>query len=149
MNTIKKFFLNLYTQLISINDTPHGIAFGFGIGVFFGILPGTGPLAALGATFIFKINKASTLLGCVITNGWLSVVSFVIAIKIGSALLGVDWRVVKDQAFSIFAHFSWKALFDVSVMSIVKPLLLGYLVVGIICGVIGYILARLALSFRK
>lgn len=146
---IKRFFIKLYDQLVNINGSPHAIALGFGIGVFLGILPGTGPIAALAAAFIFRINKASALLGCLMTNSWLSVVSFIVAIKIGSALMGIDWQVVKEQALALFTHFSWRALFDVSLLAVLKPLLLGYAIVGTLSGLIGYGLARLALLFRK
>ena len=80
-----------YERLFKINDSPQKIALGLGLGVFAGILPGTGPLAALFLAFIFRANRASALLGSLATNTWISFVTFVLAIKIGSAILEVSW----------------------------------------------------------
>jgi len=68
MNKFRGFFQLLYLKLIKINDTPQKIAFGFGLGVFSGIFPGTGPLAALFLALILRANRASALLGSLLTN---------------------------------------------------------------------------------
>ena len=145
---IKIFFIGLYTQLVKMDDSPQRIALGFGVGIFLGILPGTGPIAALALAFIFRINKAAALLGSVLTNTWLSVATFVLAIRIGAGLLGLHWAAVQLQAQDLVNHFSWKALCDASVGNILKPLLLGYAVVGLMCGVMAY-LAALFILRRK
>ncbi|MBI4308766.1 MAG: DUF2062 domain-containing protein [Candidatus Omnitrophica bacterium] len=145
---IKAFFHSVYTKLVKMDDSPQRIALGFGVGVFLGILPGTGPIAALAAAFIFKINKAAALLGSLLTNTWLSVVTFFISIKIGSAILGVEWVDVQRQARDVMDHFSWKALFDVSLLNVLKPLLAGYAVVGLICGCLAYALVLVLLKRR-
>ena len=146
---IKAFFSGLYTQLVKMDDSPQRIALGFGIGVFLGILPGTGPIAALALAFMFKINKAAALLGSVLTNTWLSLVTFVLSIKIGSAILGVEWTQIQQQSRDLMDHFSWKAFFDVSLLNIIKPLLIGYAVVGFICGCAAYVLVLILLKKRR
>ena len=146
---IKAFFSGLYAQLVKMDDSPRRIALGFGVGVFLGILPGTGPIAALALAFVFKINKAAALLGSVLTNTWLSVVTFVLSIKIGSAILGVQWAQVQHQARALMDHFSWQALFDVSLLNILKPLLIGYAVVGFVCGCAAYALVLVLLKKHR
>ena len=145
---IKNFLQGVYTQLVKANDTPQRTALGFGVGVFLGILPGTGPLAALALAWIFRLNKAATLLGGILTNTWLTVITFVLAIKAGCAVLGVHWQTVDQQAHDLMSHFSWKVLFDVSLMNILKPLLVGYLVLGFLCGLASYALALIILVKR-
>ncbi|MDD5109551.1 MAG: DUF2062 domain-containing protein, partial [Candidatus Omnitrophica bacterium] len=53
----------LFSKLFKINDTAGKIALGVGLGVFSGLMPATGPLAALFLAFIFKANRAAALLG--------------------------------------------------------------------------------------
>lgn len=52
-NRILRLLKLIYIKLFRINDTPQKIAQGFGLGVFLGILPGTGPIAAAVSGFSF------------------------------------------------------------------------------------------------
>ncbi len=146
---IKTALRTLYQKLVLMDDSPHAIALGFGVGVFLGILPGTGPLAAVGLAFVFKLNKAAALLGSVLTNTWLSVITFVMAVKLGSWICNVSWQDVSAQVKDLIKHFSFHNLFDVSIWQILKPLLIGYALVGVLCGLMAYGLVRLALLFRR
>src|SRR3989338_1914636 len=128
---IKSLFRFLYEKLVKINDSPQKIAIGFGIGVFLGILPGVGPVASLASAFIFRVNRVAALTGSLLTNTWLSVVTFVAAVKIGALVTGAQWQDVYEQCQSIFKSFHWKDLLNVSLIQILKPLLIGYLVVGL------------------
>ena len=98
--------------------------------------------------FIFRINKAAALLGSVLTNTWLSIVTFVSALKIGAAITGVHWADVQQQAHDLMDHFSWKDLWGASFASILKPLLIGYAVVGVLCGAAAYLAVLLVLRKR-
>ena len=146
---ILNFFKNLYVQLVGINDSSFRIALGVGVGVFTGILPGLGPVASLAVAYVFRINKAAALLGCLLTNTWLSIVSFVLALKIGSALLGVRFTDIDQQAHHVMEHFSWKALLDVSMLNVLKPLLIGYAVVALLSAAIAFILTYVILEKRR
>ena len=138
---IKKLFL--------MDGSPHAIALGFGVGVFLGLLPGTGPIAAVALAFAFRLNKLATLLGSVLTNTWLSVVTFAASLKLGAWICGLHWQDMYAQAQDLMHHFSWKSLWDVSLLQILKPLLIGYAVVGILCGLGAYLLVRLILLLRR
>ena len=117
----------LYAKVFQINDTPQKIALGLGLGVFSGILPGTGPLASLFLAFVFRVNRASALLGSLLTNTWLSIVTFVLAVKVGSAILRVDWRQLQQDWISNLKGLHWLGLFKASVLKIIFPVMLGYL----------------------
>lgn len=105
LNKISRSFRLIYTKLFRINDSPQKIALGFGLGIFLGILPGTGPVAALFLALLFRVNRASALLGCLLTNTWLSIVSFLFSIKVGSAIMRLDWHHVQDDYLQTLKNF--------------------------------------------
>jgi len=119
------------------------------LGVFTGILPGAGPIAALFLAFIFKVNRASALLASLLTNTWLSLVTFVLAIKAGSAILGLDWHQVSSDFSKTVTDFNWLALLKVSVLKVVLPVAVGYLVISLALGLICYLSVLIILKIRK
>jgi len=138
MQKISGLFRLIYTKLVKINATPHKVALGFGLGVFAGILPGTGPLAALALAFIFRANRASALLGSLLTNTWLSFVTFILAIKTGSVMLGVEWEEVYRNFIATFQRNAWLGIFKLSFLKIALPVLLGYSIIAFCCGILAY-----------
>lgn len=140
------FFALLYARLFKINDTPQKIALGFGLGVFSGILPGTGPLAALFLAFIFRVNRASALSASLLTNAWLSFVTFLLAIKIGSAIFKVNWQSLQNDWFVAISHRHGQDLFSASILRIILPVMAGYLVVSLSLGLISYIIVLVILK---
>lgn len=146
---IKQFFINIYKQLIGIADSPHKIAGGFALGVFLGVLPGAGPMASIALAFIFRLNKAAAFVGSLLTNTWFSLVAFVAAVKIGSAVLGLSWGEVYNQCQLLMKNFHWRYLIDVSLLNILKPLFVGYAVIAGIAAIIAYIIIRIVLFLRR
>jgi hypothetical protein len=146
---LKKLGTFFYDKLFKINDTPQRIAAGFGLGVFSGIIPGTGPLAALFLAIIFRVNRASAILASLITNFWLSLVTFIFSIKVGSAILRLDWQKVYHDFNASFTEFDWQAIFKSSLLKIIFPVVLGYFVISIFLGVFSYLLILLILKFIK
>ncbi len=116
--------------------------------MFLGVLPVTGAAAAVALAFIFRLNKAAAFLGSMLTNTWLSLVTIVLALNIGGMILGVDGNALQAQAQNLLKHFSWKDFFDASVVNILKPLLLGYLIIGLLCGLAAYVIALILLNKR-
>ncbi|HOW35247.1 MAG TPA: DUF2062 domain-containing protein [Candidatus Omnitrophota bacterium] len=139
IDRLKYFLKVLYEKLVKINDSPHRTALGFGLGVFLGIFPGAGPVASLVLAAVFRVNKAAALLGSVLTNTWLSFVTFLLAVKAGSFLTGCDWRNVYDQCELLVKDFHWKDLWDVSILKILMPLIVGYVIVGLAAAFVGYL----------
>lgn len=138
----------IFSKLFKINDSPQRIALGVGLGIFSGLIPGTGPIAALFLAFIFKANRAAALLGSLLTNTWLSFVTFALAIQAGSVILNKDWLVVQQKAQGLFKGFSWVSLFKLSFLDVFLPIAAGYLIVGLFLGIIGY-LATLLIMRRN
>jgi uncharacterized protein len=146
---IKKFFQSVYQRLIHLKDTPHRIAGGFAIGIFFGILPGAGPMAAIIMAWVFRVNRIAAFAGGLLTNTWLSVVTLVAAVKIGAFVTGSDWNQVLADCKEVLRDFSWRGLFDQTVLDILKPVFIGYLVVGLLCGCLAYVVAWVIVKRRQ
>jgi uncharacterized protein (DUF2062 family) len=139
----------LYLKLFRTNDTPQRIALGLGIGVFLGILPGAGPLASLIAATLLRANKAAAVLGALLTNTWTSLLTIVLAIKIGAAIKGLYWHDLYNQWQILLKDFHWKYLFRSSFLEILMPVLIGYLVISFVFGLLVYLSSLLILRGRK
>lgn len=146
---IARFFRLLYLKLFRINDSPQRIAIGLGIGVFSGVLPGTGPIAALGLAFIFRVNRASALLGSIITNTWLSIPVFLLSLKAGALLTGLRYHEIRTQWELLLKDFHWAHLLNVSVYDIIGPILIGYFAVAACIGFAAYLACLIAVTYSK
>jgi hypothetical protein len=148
-NKVAEFFRLIYLELIRIKDTPQRISLGFGLGVFSGILPGTGPIAALFLAFIFRANKASALLGSLLTNTWLSFLTFIFAVKLGSVILDISWLRVKEDWFYFLQQFHWINLLKHSVIKVIFPVMLGYFIIAFCLGLFVYLVTLLIIIKAK
>lgn len=146
---IARFFKFLYLKLFRINDTPQRIAMGLGLGVFSGVLPGSGPVAALGLAFIFRVNRASALLGSIATNTWLSIPAFFLALRIGAILTGLDHRLVRAQWELFLKDFNWGQLLSISVYKLIWPILVGYFASAACIGFVCYVISIIAVMYFK
>jgi len=136
----KEILKSAFKTLFQNNDSPHRIALGLSLGVFLGILPGTGPIASLVMASLLRVNKAAAVIGSLLTNTWLSLVLFFLSLKIGSVILGLDWHKVQGDWQLLLHDFRWKSLFSTSALDIVAPVLVGYLVIALIFGIFAYFL---------
>lgn len=142
----REFFKLFYIKLFKINDSPQRIALGLGLGVFAGIIPGTGPVAALFLAFIFRVNRASALLGSLLTNTWLSFVTFILAIKVGSAIMKLSWHDVYKDWVLFLKDFYWSSLLKLSILKIILPVIAGYFVVAFCLGLTTYLITLVILT---
>jgi len=139
----KKIVNLIFAKLFKIDDSAQKIALGAGLGVFAGLLPGTGPLAAIFLAFIFRANRAAALFGSMLTNTWLSLVTFILAIKAGSVILKMNWRQVQQKAQILVQDFSWFKFFKLSFFEVLLPVITGYLIIGLILGALTYLITLL------
>ncbi|MDD5466062.1 MAG: DUF2062 domain-containing protein [Candidatus Omnitrophica bacterium] len=139
----KKTVNFIFSKLFKINDSAQKIALGAGLGVFSGLIPGSGPVAAIFLAFIFRANRAAALFGSLLTNTWLSLVTFVLAIKAGSVILKMDWRQVQQKAQVLAQDFAWPKFFKLSFFEVLLPVVTGYLVIGLVLGVFSYLITLL------
>ena len=146
---VSRFFKVIYLKLFRINDTPQKIAAGFGVGVFFGVMPGMGPLVSLFFAFVFKINRAAALLGSLLTNTWLSVPVFLLAVKTGALVTGMRYGDIYREWSVFLKDFHWAKLFQSSIYEIIFPVIIGYLIVSFCIGALAYVVTLVIAQYMK
>ena len=149
LDKISRFFRFLYLKLFRINDTPQKIALGFGLGAFLGILPGSGPIASLFLAVIFRVNRASALLGSIVTNTWLSFLTFALALKIGAGIFGVGWRDLQKEWNQFLQDFHFAGLFKMSMFKIIMPVITGYFIIAVCLGLLVYLISLIIIIAVK
>ncbi|MEI8350584.1 MAG: DUF2062 domain-containing protein [Candidatus Omnitrophota bacterium] len=144
-NKFIRFFRLAYLKVFRTNDSPHKVSFGVAIGVFSGILPGTGPIAALFMASFLKANRASALLGSLLTNTWISLTIPVISIKIGALVTGLKWH----ELYNSWAHIRMTDIFKLPILQVLLPVMLGYLVVAFAVALVTYVVTLIMLRWIK
>lgn len=133
---IKRLAKLVYLKLFRINDSPLKIALGFGLGVFVGVMPAMGPVIAFALAFPLRVNRASALLGSVLFNTWVGVISLLLAIKIGSAVTGLNYHDLYDGWSALIKSFKWEKLFEASVYNILIPIGTGYIIISLFFAIV-------------
>lgn len=148
-NSLVRLLRFVFIKLFRVNDTPQKVALGLGLGVFSGIMPGTGPLAALFLASLLKVNKSSALLGGLLTNTWSIIPVLGLAVKAGALVTGLRWQDVQ-QSWKIFlAHFHLADLFKLSILKVIMPVILGYFLIAAISGILAYAIMLPILKWLK
>ncbi|MBU1929251.1 MAG: DUF2062 domain-containing protein [Candidatus Omnitrophica bacterium] len=146
---ISKLIRTLHRKLFIINDTTQKIALGAGLGVFAGIMPGMGLLVALFLAFVFRANRASAVIASLASNTWLSILTFILSVKIGSVIMNLEWHSIYNQWIELLKNFQWQELLKTSLLKTVLPIAIGYLILSILAGIIVYISALIILNIKR
>ena len=135
--------------LLHIEDTPHRTALAFAIGVLIAFSPflGIHMGIALLVAFLFRLNRVAILLGTYVNNPWTLAPMYLAGTSLGCLLLGVskqgldtiDWELHGAE----FLQDLWASL-----RPYLWPFLLGNTLLGILCGILGYVLVRRFLERR-
>lgn len=122
--SLKERIKNIYFKLVRSDDTPHRIALGFAIGIFYGFAPFVGVIFTLLTAFILRANKISALAGCFVTNTWMTVFLIPPSVKLGFRIFGPDWRFIRFVpplvGFVIIALAIAAASYFISLFFIIK-----------------------------
>jgi uncharacterized protein (DUF2062 family) len=145
LNKINRLAKLAYLKVLRIKDAPLRISLGFGLGVFVGVMPGIGPVIAVLLAFIFKVNRVSAFLGSMLCNTWVTFTVLILAIKIGSAVKGLDYHDVYMKFTDLIKHFKWEKLFDVSMQDVLIPIGIGFLIVSFIFAVAATLVVHIIL----
>ncbi len=142
-------------KILHLDDTPHRIA----LGVFLGFVVGWTPLMGaqivlyLAAAYLFRANRASGIPPVLLTNPITAVPIYVLNWRIGQWLLnpgGISEAAREKKAAALTAFvekFNMSELFTASFWdrfgdafgTFGQELFFGCLVVGTVCGLVGYI----------
>lgn len=148
-NKFSLFLKTIFDKIFRINDSPQRIALGLGTGVFLGVLPAAGPIASVTLATLLRFNKASALLGCLLVNTWINIVTFIFAVKIGARLTQTNWQELYNNSIALFKDFHFSSFFKLSIIKLLYPLLLGYCVIGLGLGICAYIATLLVLNVKQ
>ena len=135
--------------LLQVEDSPTRVAAAFGLGVFIAFFPllGIHTGMALVIAILLRLNRVAILVGCWINNPWTIAPMYSAGTLLGCALLGVapespvaiDWS-LKGRAF-------YSALVA-TLRPLVWPFVVGNLVLGVVAGLIAFLLLRSLLARR-
>jgi uncharacterized protein (DUF2062 family) len=135
----KAFLTKAWNTIAGIKDSPHKIALGVGIGLFLGVLPGTGVAASIVVSLIFRANKPAAVAGSLAVNTWINLVAFPLAATIGATITGVSMERMLAYGQSLVQNFSWANFFTPLLRDVILGLLIGFMVIGLALGLVGYL----------
>jgi uncharacterized protein (DUF2062 family) len=135
--------------LLQVEDSPTRVAAAFGLGVFIAFFPllGIHTGMALVIAILLRLNRVAILVGCWINNPWTIAPMYSAGTLLGCVLLGVapgspvaiDWS-LKGRAF-------YSALVA-TLRPLVWPFVVGTLVLGVVAGLVAFLLLRTLLARR-
>ncbi len=132
---------HLHFRLVTIDDTPHSIALGVAIGIFFGFTPlwGLKTLLSIAVAWLFKSNKIAAAISVQLHD---LILPFMPAIYLWEYKFGF-WamhghlpRRINFRALAL-GDYNWEKVFTVG-----RPLLVGSLIVGLPSAAIVYLICR-------
>ncbi len=125
-------------------EHPERVARGFAVGVFIGMLPGTGLLAALAIAFFFRLHKPSVAVGALVNNPWTTPFLYIASYRVGKWLTGYA---------SPFVWQGWSSLRNPAlwpeVLRVIWPTAFGLLILGGALAVLGYVAVYVLLRYTR
>lgn len=149
---MKKTFLkikNFIAKFFLIDDSPHKVAAGAAIGIFWGIMPGEGVATTLVTATIFRFNRLSATAGVLAVNMWMTIVSLPLAAICGGFLFKVDPEILISNFKSTY-DLGIKYFFTETIFShLLLPLIAGFFIVSIAISLVFYFLLYFLLKYKK
>jgi uncharacterized protein (DUF2062 family) len=145
-----------FKGVLHLDDAPRKIALGLAVGVFISCTPfyGLHTVMAIVAAFVLKLNKASTITGAWLNLPWFAPFVYGVSLKVGELILGggeglpgLRGMGLEELALQIRPFLSPDKLRDGFLASsklmfaASKPLVVGTTVLGLLAGMITYVVA--------
>lgn len=146
---IKEVFDKLRVELVNTNDTPQHIAWGFAVGFLLGLLPFTGPVAAVGVAWYFRLNKAAAILGSLISNAWLTLVVAGISFHVVAWYLRLSIADLQTRFQAIFKDFHWGHLSDPFLLKITGAVIATFILVSLLLSFCAYLACLAFVLFKR
>ena len=136
-------------RVLSLNDTPHAKALGMAIGVFVAMTPTVGLQIVIVLTLalltqrLFYFNKPAALLMVYVSNPLTILPIYWADYKIGTLFYEGD--LTRDTLADVLKYESFSQWWDALVtlfVEIGRPMLMGSLMLGSLCGVATYFISR-------
>jgi uncharacterized protein (DUF2062 family) len=136
--------------LLHTGDTPHRTALAFGIGVFLAFSPllGFHMGIALLIAVRFRLNRVAILAGTYLSNPWTFAPMLLTGTSLGCFLLGRRRNPLRSINWDLHGWPFYQHLFDILRRS-GKPIFLGNTLLGLLCGVLAYLLLRRVIEHRR
>ena len=106
-------------------------------------------VAALALAFLLRANRASALLGSILTNTWLSIPVFLLSLRTGAFITGVSYQGLNSDWSLLIRDFRWATLLDLGVYKILTPILAGYALISLSIGIIAYALTFIIVVYGR
>ena len=137
-------------KLLHLQDPPHRTALAFGIGVFIAFFPilGIHTGLALAIGFYFRLSRAALLTGAYVNNPWTIAPMYMAGTLLGCAFLGVSTHGLHGIDWHLHGSAFYVALLA-SLRPYVWPYLVGNLALGLLCGLLAYLVLRQLLQRRQ
>lgn len=146
---MKQKIKNFFRKFFLINDTPHKIAGGAALGVFLGIIPGEGVIAALLLASLFRLNRLSATAGVLATNLWATLLAVPISAAVGGVIFGVNGRIlIADFEHTYNLGFKF-FLSEAILLDVALPLVVGFVIVAGAIAIAVYVLLLFLLTHHK
>lgn len=140
---------NFITKFFLIDDTPHKIAAGFALGVFWGIMPGEGVGITLITASLLRFNRLSATSGVLASNMWTTFIILPLAATVGGFFFNVSPEFL-IKSFNETFHLGFKYFFtETVIIKILTPFFVGFLVVSVLISVFFYLGIYFLLKYEK
>src|ERR1700750_1608187 len=137
---------HMHSRLVTIADTPHSIALGSAIGIFFGFTPlwSLKTLLSIGVAWIFKSNKIAAAIAVTLHDIFLPLLP---AIYFWQYRIGMRVLHGRPEHRAAFHHLSFHDLMTwPGFVRVGWPLLLGSLFLAIPSAIATYLIMRMLVS---
>lgn len=138
----RSWLSKLHIRIVTIDDTPHSIALGLAVGIFFGFTPlwSLKTLLSIAVAWLLRSNKIAAAVSVQLHD---LILPFMPAIYFWEYKIGfwILFRRLPQHArlwrFTLRGYMNWHVLFTVG-----RPLLVGSIVIGLPSAALVYLLCR-------
>lgn len=136
--------------LLHLEDTPNRTAVAFGIGLWLAFFPilGVHTALALLIAFLFRLNRAAMLVGVYFSNPWTVAPLYIAGTLLGCAVMGVPAEGLEAIDWDRHGMEFYRTL-AVHLRPYLWPFVVGNTVLGVLAGLVGYLVLRFILERRR
>lgn len=136
-------------QLFLIDDSPHKVAAGAALGVFWGIMPGEGIATSLITAYFLRFNRLSATTGVLATNMWMTAATLPLATATGGKIFNITPELLTAN-FKETYKLGWEYFFTETIFTnLLLPLITGFIIISLVISSAFYFLLYFLLKYKK